>query len=89
MKTIHINSVKTEYFLLYLIATLSLCATILFFKQYQAGIKTISPFYMNLNVGEDTEQQDLDNNLSGNSGISMDYYSKQLDQLLNSTDSLL
>lgn len=51
----------------------------------QESVKNITPFCMDF--GRDEEQGDPDNNLSGNSGISKEYYTKQLHQFLNHRDS--
>lgn len=43
--------------------------------------KSVVPLYMNVNVGA----EEVDNNLSGNAGISADYYSRQIRQSLESS----
>lgn len=48
--------------------------------------KTITPFHMNFG-NEQIEVPEADNNLSGNSGISQEYYSKQIHQFLRNKSS--
>jgi hypothetical protein len=49
-------------------------------------VKTVTPFYMEFR-NDYSGESDPDNNLSGNSGISQDYYTKQVLQFLKSKDS--
>jgi len=49
-------------------------------------IRTITPFYMDVKSDYSGESEQ-DNNLTGNSGISQDYYTKQVRQFLSNKDS--
>jgi len=84
IKTLNQNKVESTLILFSILFSAFIVQSLVLRSRLDHGV--ITPFY--INFGADLEyDNDPSNDLSGNSGISEDYYNKQIHQFLELKDS--
>ena len=84
IKVLSCNKVEHTLLLFSLLFSMFILQSVIVRSKSKQGV--ITPFYINFDAGLQCDS-DPDNNLSGNAGISEDYYNKQVHQFLELKDS--